>query len=98
MKHFIDISYTGPVQTLTKTVKPLGVETFILLRIPKCNQVTVRLSGSLESLQTFLEVHFADERIRAMHYPAIKPVKDPAVHQKNRALASYKNLHAFVKI
>lgn len=73
MSSFIDISVKGSVGTLTKQIKPLGLTTAILLKVPKHDMTTVRVTGELAALQSFIRTRF-DSLAAPMHLRAIKPV------------------------
>ncbi len=82
---YIDITIKGPVGTFTKRVKPLGVETEIILKVPAWDATTVRCHGEDQALRTMVVEHF-EPRAAAMHLAAIKAGNVVRVACKNRTL------------
>jgi len=82
---YIDITIKGPVGTFTKHVKPLGVSTEIVLKVPAWDAFTVRCHGEDQALRTMITDRF--EPLAAnMHLAAIKAGDTVRVACKNRTL------------
>ena len=82
---FLDISIAGNVGSFTRTIKPVGLETEILLKIPKWNLTSIRVHGTRHALEKFCHQHFTFE-IATMHLTAIKDHDVRRMTHKTRAL------------
>lgn len=82
---FLDISIAGNVGSFTKTIKPLGLETEILMKVPAWDLTSVRVHGDHQALERFCQERF-EPRIAAMHLPAIKHHDVKRMTHKTRAL------------
>jgi hypothetical protein len=83
---YIDISIKGPVGTFTKHVKPLGVSTEIILKVPAWDITSVRCHGDDAALRTMILDRFDDQRVAEMHLVAIRTGDVARVACKNRTL------------
>ena len=89
---YLDISVRAFTGNFTHKAKPFGVKTQILLKVPKSDLTTVRLSAAsnfeitefLRSL-TATDMDWTEDKVR-MHVKAIKPLVESAPHWKNRQL------------
>lgn len=55
MKHFLDISVKGAIPPLTRRAHGFGVQTQILIKVPKWDLTTVRLTGTNWEITEFLK-------------------------------------------
>jgi hypothetical protein len=55
MKHFLDISVKGAIPPFTRRAHEFGVQTQILMKVPKWNLTTVRLIGTNWEITEFLK-------------------------------------------
>lgn len=92
MTHALDLAVRHFTGHFTKAAKEHGVKVQILLKVPKADLTTVRLTGAPAGLEALLRRHRPDwsERFVQMHLAALKPTAQVAVapHWKNRGLTA----------